>query len=125
MPGILLVRTDSDDDVWEDVLWRMGELPGMRRSDQGDAAEAVARASISRRLIVAEDPAWRGATSEDVSVLIADATTMREPGQRVLVIPLEDQIGFSFRVDPEVVGGMVANLALRNMDIRDWRDDEA
>ncbi|WP_223838917.1 hypothetical protein [Saccharopolyspora pogona] len=32
---------------------------------------------------------------------------------------------FSFRVDPEVVGGMVANLALGNMDIDDWRDDEA
>ncbi|WP_168585829.1 hypothetical protein [Saccharopolyspora sp. ASAGF58] len=320
VPGILLVRTDSDDDVWEDVLWRMGELPGMYRSDQGDAADAVARESIPRRLIVAEDPAWRGATSEDVSaalerpgiwvpdlvvltddrtvrnadwrpllafcgsdgyafwitprqtamtylvlhrpnldstinhftdtapaevewllaedkerdeedlcldpvgveleslkapprytrparelppliqendllvrtdftddaawtslvervcrpgrghndviddfsdyvdfvddpafagatpeqvmaevrdsdteeeemisdvVLIADATTMREPGHRVLVVPLVDQVGFAFRVDPEVVGGMVVNLALGNMDIDDWRDDEA
>ncbi len=323
MPGILLVRTDSDDDVWEDVLWRMGELPGMHRSDQGDAAEAVARESISRRLIVAEDPAWRGATSEDVSaaldrpgiwvpdlvvltddrtvrnadwrpllafcgsdgdafwitprqaamtylvlhrpnldltinefaetapaeleweleedeeewepddeedldepvgveleslkapprytrparelppliqqadllvrtdftddaawtslvervcrpgrghndviddfgdyvdfvddpafagatpeqvmaqvrdsdteeeemvsdvVLIADATTMRDPGQRVLVVPLADQPGFAFRVDPEVVGTMVANLAIGNQDIGDWRNDEA
>ncbi|WP_010315207.1 DUF6924 domain-containing protein [Saccharopolyspora spinosa] len=321
MPGILLVRTGRDDDVWEDVLWRMGELPGMYRSDQGDASEAVARESISRRLIVAEDPAWRGATSEDVSaalerpgiwvpdlvvltddrtgrnadwrpllafrssgddafwitprqvamtylvlhrpnlsftidrfadkapielqwereegeepdeddfyepvgveleslnapprytrparelppliqendllvrtdftddaawaslvervclpcpgyddviddfgdyvdfvddpafagatpalvmaevrdsdtqeeeeemvsgvVMIADATTMREPGHRVLVIPLEDQIGFAFRVDPEVVGTMVANLAIGNQDIGDWRNDEA
>ncbi|MEO3781325.1 hypothetical protein ABGB16_31940 [Micromonospora sp. B11E3] len=322
MPGILLVRTDSDDDVWEDVLWRMGELPGMYRSGQAGAADAVARESIPRRLIVTEDPAWRGATSEDVSaaldrpgiwvpdlvvltddrtgrdadsrpllafrgsdgdafwitprqaamtylvlhhpylsstigwfvetapaeleweleedeeewepdeedlhepvgveleslnapprytrparelppliqetdlggvlvrtdftddaawtslvervcrpghdviddfgdyvdfvddpafagatpeqvmaqvrhpgtnkgamtadvVLIADATTMREPGHRVLVIPLEDRIGFAFRVAPELVGGMVINLALGNMDIGDFRNDEA
>ncbi|MEV0702488.1 hypothetical protein AB0I53_31845 [Saccharopolyspora sp. NPDC050389] len=70
VPGILLVRTASDDDVWEDVLWRMGELPGMHRSGEGGAADAVARESIPRRLIVAEDPAWRGATSADVSAAL-------------------------------------------------------
>ncbi|MFG1955858.1 DUF6924 domain-containing protein [Micromonospora sp. NPDC048830] len=50
---------------------------------------------------------------------------MREPGHRVLVIPLADQIGFAFRVAPELVRGMVVNLALGNMDIDDFRNDEA
>ncbi|WP_234473757.1 MULTISPECIES: hypothetical protein [unclassified Streptomyces] len=60
MPGILLLRTDggSDSDAWDDVLERMGELPGMRPPGAGGAAEA--EASIPRRLIVAEEPGWGG-----------------------------------------------------------------
>ncbi|TDD39170.1 hypothetical protein E1288_37490 [Saccharopolyspora elongata] len=42
VPGILLVRTDSDDDVWEDVLWRMGELPGAPRWRRGQVGDAAA-----------------------------------------------------------------------------------
>ncbi|WP_372448564.1 DUF6924 domain-containing protein [Streptomyces durocortorensis] len=45
-------------------------------------------------------------------VLIADTATMREPGHSVRVVPLEDEVGHSFRVDAEVAGIMVVNLAL-------------
>ncbi|MFI7323543.1 hypothetical protein ACIBQ3_02425 [Streptomyces rubiginosohelvolus] len=50
MPGILLLPTDggSDSDAWDDVLERMGELPGMRPPGAGGAAEA--EASIPRRI---------------------------------------------------------------------------
>ncbi|MFD7974051.1 DUF6924 domain-containing protein [Streptomyces clavifer] len=57
-------------------------------------------------------------------MLIADATTLRETGQRVRVI-LKDEIGFAFRVAPEAVGIVVVNLALSSMGIEDWRGDDA
>ncbi|MET9767559.1 hypothetical protein [Streptomyces sp. NPDC006415] len=57
-------------------------------------------------------------------VLIADTATMREPGHSVRVVPLEDEVGHSFRVDAEVAGIMVVNLALGNMDLDDWREDD-
>lgn len=57
--------------------------------------------------------------------LIADSATLREPGHSVRVVPLEDEAGNSFRVDAEVAGMMVVNLALGNMDLGDWREGDA
>lgn len=37
---------------------------------------------------------------------------------------MEDEVGDSFRVDAEVAGIMVVNLALGNMDLGDWREDD-
>ncbi|WP_227025205.1 DUF6924 domain-containing protein [Streptomyces tsukubensis] len=90
---MLLIRTGDDDDVWNDVLWRMGELPGMRVAGDGSqvgpagAADAGAASSIPRRLVVADDPAWRGATAEEV------AEALEEPGIWVpdLVVLTDDR----------------------------------
>ncbi|MGW4838538.1 DUF6924 domain-containing protein [Streptomyces globisporus] len=58
-------------------------------------------------------------------MLIADTATLREPGHPVRVVPLEDEAGDSFRVDAEVAGIMMDHLALGNMDLGDWREDDA
>ncbi|MFH9469750.1 DUF6924 domain-containing protein [Streptomyces clavifer] len=95
------MRIDSDNGVWDDVLQRMGELPGMHPPGAD----------------------LNGITSD--VMLIADATMLRETGQRVRVILMKDEIGFTFRVAPEAVGIVVVDLALSGMGIEDWRGDDA
>ncbi|WP_210594182.1 hypothetical protein [Streptomyces sp. GESEQ-35] len=99
VPGMLLLRTGDDDTVWNDVLTRMGELPGMRGpSDHEPGPEAGTDTSLPRRLIVAHDPAWRGASAEEVAValarpgiwvpdlvLLTDERTARNPQTRPLL----------------------------------------
>lgn len=57
-------------------------------------------------------------------LLIADGTTMRDPDQPVLVVPLADELRRAFRVSAYHVSGMVVNLEIANMDIDDWRGDD-
>ncbi|RCV53798.1 DUF6924 domain-containing protein [Marinitenerispora sediminis] len=119
----LIVRTDfSDDAAWETLLatvYRPGD--GGPIDDFGDYIDVV------------DDPVFEGATPEQVMavlrewgevVLIADGATMRDPGHRVLAVPLEGRIGCAFRLDPDKVGTMVANLSIGNQDVEDYMDDE-
>ncbi|QFR97717.1 hypothetical protein GBW32_13310 [Streptomyces tsukubensis] len=98
MPGMLLIRTGDDDDVWDDVLSRMGELPGMRGPGQASVSDAGSETSLPRRLIVTSDPAWRGASDRDVAaalgqpgvwvpdvVLLTDDRTEDNPQDRPLL----------------------------------------
>lgn len=129
----LLVRTDfTDDAAWASVIETVRRGRGASLDVIEDFAEYVT---------FVDDPAFADATPEQVMaqvrpgadpeelisdvVLIADAATMREPGQTVRVVPLEDEVGLSFRVDAEVAGIMVVNLALGNMGLEDWREDDA
>lgn len=113
VPGALLVRGDCDDHAWNDVLDRMGELPGMVVHTPGEPLPP-ARGPIPRRLLVAQDPAWRGAVPEEVAqslgsegawlpdlVLIADRGTTRDPALRPLMafLPNDDDL-YRFRVTP-------------------------
>ncbi|WP_084468520.1 DUF6924 domain-containing protein [Nocardiopsis trehalosi] len=78
VPGMLLVRADHDDDAWRDVLHRMGDLPGLV-APPPDGAPASApvpeEGAVPRLLVVVDDPAWRGATPEEVGAALgADGT---------------------------------------------------
>ncbi|GLU49688.1 DUF6924 domain-containing protein [Nocardiopsis ansamitocini] len=66
VPGMLLIRTDRDDDAWRDVLHRMGELPGLVATRPGEEPPAPEPGDIPRLLVVVDDPAWWGATPEEV-----------------------------------------------------------
>ncbi|MBO8193265.1 hypothetical protein ITI46_16550 [Streptomyces oryzae] len=128
----LLVRTDfADDAAWAALVeavshseWEYDDTG----EDWGDYIHFV------------DDPAFAGATPEQVMaqvladsedeadgiadvVLIADATTLHEPEHRILVVPMTDDIGLTFRVDPGLVGLMLVNLGISNQDIDDYRDD--
>ncbi|MFE0361468.1 DUF6924 domain-containing protein [Streptomyces griseoaurantiacus] len=61
---------------------------------------------------------------EDVSdvLLIADAVTLSDPGKPMLAVPLAEDIGLTFLVEPEEVGTMIANLGVGNQGLEDWRD---
>jgi len=113
VPGALLVRGDCDDTTWDDVLSRMGELPGMVDHTPGQPLPP-AQGPIPRRLLVAQDPAWRSAVPAEVSqalgsegawvpdlVLIADSGTTRDPALRPLMafLPSDDDL-YRFRVTP-------------------------
>jgi hypothetical protein len=113
VPGALLVRGDCDDHTWNDVLARMGELPGMAAHTPGQPLPP-ARGPIPRRLLVAQDPAWRGAVPAEVAqalssgdawipdlVLIADRGTTGDPALRPLMafLPSDDDL-YRFRVTP-------------------------
>ncbi|MFD3685720.1 DUF6924 domain-containing protein [Nocardiopsis sp. NPDC058631] len=125
----LIVRTDfSDDTAWETLLemtYRPGD--GNPIDDFSDYIDTV------------HDSVFEGATPEQVLavlrespddsgqpdfVMIADGATMRDPGHPVLVVPLEGRIGCAFRLAPDQVGNMAVNLAIGNMDIEDFMDDE-
>ncbi|WP_406308409.1 DUF6924 domain-containing protein [Streptomyces griseoaurantiacus] len=92
---MLLLDTGDDEDAWEDVLWRMGELPGVQDPSPGPAADAGRGTAVPRRLLVAHDPAWRGATAEEAApdrpgvwvpdlVVLTDERTERHPDIRPL-----------------------------------------
>ncbi|MET8176998.1 DUF6924 domain-containing protein [Streptomyces clavifer] len=126
----LLVRTDfSDDAAWASLVERV-----CRGSSRADL--------IADYVGFEDDPAFAGAIPEQVMaqvcrpgadlngitsdvLLIADATTTGEPDQRLRVIPMKDEIGFTFRVASEAVGIVVVDLALSSMGIEDWREDDA
>ncbi|GAB3209410.1 hypothetical protein GCM10027294_23690 [Marinactinospora endophytica] len=115
VPGMLLIRTDHDDDAWRDVLHRMGELPGLVTPRPGDDAHAPAQeeGGIPRRLVVVDDPAWRGATPEEVNealgrdgtwvpdlVLMATERTAATPHLRPLRAFRSDGDVYLFRITP-------------------------
>ncbi|MEU3035367.1 DUF6924 domain-containing protein [Streptomyces griseoaurantiacus] len=94
---MLLLDTGDDEDAWEDVLWRMGELPGVQDPSPGPAADAGRGTAVPRRLLVAHDTAWRGATAEEAAaapdrpgvwvpdlVVLTDERTERHPDIRPL-----------------------------------------
>ncbi|MEU3017778.1 hypothetical protein ABZ635_10355 [Nocardiopsis sp. NPDC007018] len=129
VPGALLIRGDCDDPAWEDVLSRMGDLPGMVVHTPGPSLPPIpehaptlpnqnptlpAQAPIRRRLLVVQDPAWRGVTPVEVLqalhsddawvpdlVLVADRGTERDAPLRPLVAFLPGDDDFEpFRVTP-------------------------
>ncbi|NJQ15751.1 hypothetical protein HCN52_12515 [Streptomyces bohaiensis] len=122
----LLVRTDfGDDAAWAALVAAVSAPYPEDEDGYGDAIEFV------------DDPAFEGATPEQVMaqtrnrgsdgiiadvVLLADAVTLREPGNRVLVMPMMDDIGLHFRVDADTVGSMLPNLGLANMDLDEFRE---
>lgn len=126
----LLVRTDfADDAAWSALVAQVRHPKGADViDDYGDYLRFV------------DDPAFAGATPEQVMaqirpredeagpvsdvVLIADAVTLSAPGNRLLAVPLADDIGLTFPVDPEQAGTMMVNLAISNQGIEDWRKDD-
>ncbi|MGW8528922.1 hypothetical protein [Nocardiopsis sp. NPDC055824] len=42
------------------------------------------------------------------------------PGRPVLVVPVEDRVGWAFRLDPDLAGTMVVDLVIANQDIEDY-----
>ncbi|WP_037957057.1 DUF6924 domain-containing protein [Streptomyces sulphureus] len=128
----LLVRTDfTDDAAWTSLLETM-HRPGVGYDDPIE--------DFTDYVDTVDDPIFEGSSPEQLMalihdshdegemtadlVMIADRTAMRDPDHRVLVTPLEGPVGYAFRIDPEPIGGMVANLAIGNMDIEDFMDDE-
>ncbi|MDE3722785.1 hypothetical protein PWG71_15460 [Nocardiopsis sp. N85] len=133
VPGALLVRGDCDDTTWNDVLSRMGALPGMVAHTPGQPLPP-ARGPIPRRLLVAQDPAWRGAVPVEVSqalsgegawlpdlVLIADRGTTRDPALRPLTafLPSDDDL-YRFRITPRQVA--MTYLVMHRPGIEDTLD---
>ncbi|WP_210594063.1 hypothetical protein [Streptomyces sp. GESEQ-35] len=128
----LLVRTDfTDDAAWTALVQAVSHAEYL---DTGE--------DCSDRVRFVDDPAFTGATPEQVMaqvlaapeeedrivadvVLIADATTLHEPQRRVLVVPMRDDIGLTFRVDPDLAGSMLLNLGISSQDIDDYRDANA
>ncbi|PDP87336.1 hypothetical protein CQJ94_12715 [Glycomyces fuscus] len=94
--GMLLVRADHDDEAWDDVCSRLGELPGLVVSGPGHQAPAALEEPVPRRLILVDDPAWRGATPEEVSeALTRDGVWV--PG---LVLLVDDRTAANTRLRP-------------------------
>ncbi|GAB3209525.1 DUF6924 domain-containing protein [Marinactinospora thermotolerans] len=125
----LLVRTDfSDDAAWTSFLSAV-----RHPAEHDDVID-----DFGHYIDIVDDPAFEGATPEQVmasvhhhtdqssldTVVIADADAMRGPDHCALIVPLLDRIGWNFRLVPEEVGSLVVNLALSNMDIEDYMDDE-
>ena len=135
-PGMLLIRTDPDDDAWRDVLHRMGELPGLVTPSPGGEAAVPASGAIPRRLIVVDDPAWWGATPEEVRealhedgtwvpdlVLMATERTAATPHQRPLRAFRDDGDDdvHLFRITP--LQAALAYLVLHLNDVDSTFDD--
>lgn len=127
----LLVRTDfTDAAAWASLLdttYRPGPGYGDPIDDFSDYIDTVddptfQDSSPEQLMALVRDSQDPEQLAADV-VVIADGTTMRDPGHRVLVVPLEGPIGHAFRMDPEQVGSMVGNLAIGNMDIEDFMGD--
>ncbi|MBR8741633.1 hypothetical protein [Nocardiopsis sp. MG754419] len=133
VPGALLVRGDCDDSTWNDVLSRMGELPGTVTHTPGQALPP-AQGPIPRRLLVAQDPARRGVTPMEVAralsgerawvpdlVLIADRGTTSEADLRPLMafLPSDDDL-YRFRVTPRQAA--MTYLVLHRPSIEDTLD---
>jgi hypothetical protein len=133
VPGALLIRGDCDDTTWNDVLVRMGELPGMVAHTPGQPLPP-AQGPIPRRLLVAQDPAWRGAVPAQVSqalsgegawvpdlVLIADHGTTGDPALRPLMafLPSDDDL-YRFRVTPRQAA--MTYLVMHRSSIEDTLD---
>ncbi|MEU5833197.1 hypothetical protein ABZ820_05825 [Streptomyces diacarni] len=126
----LLVRTDfAEDAAWSsllDTIHRPGpgyDDPVEDFSDCVDTVDDPAFEGCSPEQLMAlvRDSEGSGQMTADL-VLIADGATMRDPGHRVLAVPLEGPIGHAFRVIPEQVGSMVSNLAIGNMSVEDFMD---
>ncbi|GAA1441184.1 DUF6924 domain-containing protein [Nocardiopsis tropica] len=127
--GGLLVRTDFTDEAAWAALMETVRRPGPGHGDSID--------DFGDHIDVVDDPVFEGATPEQLMalvrkdpedpeemtaevVLVADGETMRDPGRPVLVVPVEDRVGWAFRIDPDLVGIMVVNLAIGNQDIEDY-----
>ncbi len=127
VPGMLLIRTDhGDDEAWDDVRSRMGELPGLVVPGPGHEAPAVSEAPVPRRLVVVDDPAWRGAAPEEVGealdregvwvpdlVLLANDRTSANAGPRPL-LAFRGTGGDAFRITPRQAA--LTYLVLHRLD---------
>jgi len=125
----LLVRTDfGDDRAWAALAADVDRLD-LRYETPGNHYTCVQ---------IVDDPAFAGATPEQVTatlrrsedhdqagtdvVVIADRASMEGSDHTVLVVPLKDDGGWYFRLPLEDVRIMVINLFLANNDVEDWRE---
>ena len=116
----LLLRTDFSSDAEWNSLCRAVRVP----SEHGFLAN----------LDCISEPAFNGFTVEQLVALaqrdgdrafafIADAVTLTNPEQPVLVVDLFDEPGRTFRVIPREIWGVENNLSIANMDYGDFADN--
>lgn len=114
----LVVRTDfSDERGWHTIRSRITSPFRLFRPE----------------MLFVEDRAYEAATADDLLRLIpehtnhpvlalADRAAMTSPGHPLLVVDLNsfETRGATFRALPAKLNGIAANLALGNMDFRDF-----
>jgi hypothetical protein len=128
------VRTDfTDEAAWTALLDTVRRPEPGRRNPIDDFGEFIG---------IVDDPVFEGATPEQLmslvradpedsdevvadALLVADRAAMSDPEHRLLVVPLAERVGHTFRLAPERAGSMLANLAIANQDIEDFMDDDA
>lgn len=115
----LLLRTDFSSDATWNSLCSAVRVP----SEHGFLAN----------LDCISDPAFDGLTVEQLVALaerdgdrafafVADAVTLTDPEQPVLVVDLFDEPGRTFRVIPGEMWGVENNLSIANLDYGDFAD---
>lgn len=126
--GALLVRTSFDDEGgWRDLL---AELGGTDENDCVGAEPDLDEFDADRvplEALIVGDRAFTDLRPDEVPALVppgghptlvalADARTFTEPGRPLTVVDLYDAPGHSARLPSRMVGSMVCNLEIANMD---------
>jgi hypothetical protein len=114
----LLIRTDFSDDI----AWtRLCEL--LQRPSYGQTP----------KLLVVNDQVYAGLAPETLAqvasdepeltyAFMADSASMASTEASIAVVDLADELGRSFRVTPEEVITILANLELGNVDFYEFAD---
>jgi len=114
---MLFIRTDfSDDGAWRTIV---------------DAATQKSRMGYQAALHLVDDRAYERATVDDVvssnlfgksmACFVADERTMADPDHAILCINLMRSME-PFRVVPEWVSDVEANLSIANVDFEDYAE---
>lgn len=124
----LLVRTDFTDDQ----AWRAFTAP-FAESDQDDRLPTSEESydHIDLNALIVDDRAFEHLQPGQVPALVppdkhatmvalADAATMTDPTQSLLVVDLYDTPGQATRIPLAEAGSMAANLEIANMDFADF-----
>ncbi|PMR62641.1 hypothetical protein C1A38_02495 [Verrucosispora sp. ts21] len=136
----VIIRTDySDEATWQTVR---RELQAGDRSGLLDGEDLDGEVAVVPPLIV-EDPAWAGASVDDVLaaigdddlavVFIADAATLADPEYKLLAVAVTSgldpqeaetilEFGREFRIVPGWIEVFNSNLALGNMDFDEYAE---
>ncbi|GAB3283504.1 DUF6924 domain-containing protein [Kineosporia babensis] len=142
----LVVRTDfSDEAAWNELTKLINEWESDEDENEDESQDDPDEEAGFENLFLINDPVWAGAEPAEVVaalltarvglpdvVFIADAEAMQEEKQTLAVDlyyeqrpdDLEDPEDFTsqFRIDPDQVGSMTANLGLGNNWFSDWSD---
>lgn len=112
-----IIRTDfSDESTWESLRAAIeapvGDFRAHVRFVSDPANSDATPAQIVERMKDGTEP----------FVFIVDRTAITHPDRSILVIDLHDEPGRSFRVIPSEMWAVQNNLALANMDFREFAE---
>lgn len=115
----LVLRTDFRDDAAWDAL--CAALDAAAEYPCATCVSDPRFAGVSVRALLAEEAA--AAEDEQVrEVFLADATTLADPGHRLLAVDLCVQPGRTFRVPVSRYAEIAANLSIANVDFAEFAD---